>query len=100
MKLEEKHREKWEAGIDKKKGEKKKQRSRRGGWYGEVTSHWYRGGGRAWASREEGVEGNLKTVKNLFLEDDRRVENRAKRKCAGGSDRVHPKLRNIVSLIY
>ena len=82
MKSEEKHEQRLEAGTAKKR----KERSRGGGWYGEVTSHWYRRGGKAWASQEEGAEGNLKTVKNLCLEDDMLVENRAKRKCAGCSD--------------
>lgn len=83
MKSEEKHGQRLEAETAKKRKEK---RSREDGWDREVTSHWYKGGGRVWASQEEGAERNLKTVKNLCPADDMLVENRAKRKCAGCSD--------------
>jgi len=84
MKPEGKRGQSLEAGGTVKK--RKEKRSRGDGWYGEVTSHWYSGGGRAWASQKEGVEVSLKTVKILCVEDDLLVENRAKRKCVGCSD--------------
>lgn len=62
MKSEAKHRQWLEAVTAKKRKEK---RIRGCGWHREITSHWYRGGGWAWANWEEGAEWNLKTVKNL-----------------------------------